>query len=295
MPKENQKYINDTLKQFQKDVVKMQNELYTLIASEYVNDFKTTDGLLKQTSSNINLQNKIDDIYEEFARKYQKSPLKNFAKKLLGLSDINKSYFGSIGFESKTLNNIQKSMGFIDQAIGIKNGKVIKGGYLDRIATGTEARTQLKNYVLESVNSGKDFKEFNKGFKDIIKGSKDKANGLLERYHRQYTYDTLNQVDSAESNYFADELGLNFFVYEGTLIKESREFCIKRVEKVYHRIETEDWKNDPDLIDKKTKDAYNPLIERGRYNCRHTIRWITDERAEKLDPIKYEQFKDAGN
>ena len=38
------------------------------------------------------------------------------------------------------------------------------------------------------------------------------------------------------------------------------------------------------VIDKKTKDAYNPIIERGRYNCRHFINWITKELAEQLRP-----------
>ena len=57
----------------------------------------------------------------------------------------------------------------------------------------------------------------------------------------------------------------------------------KRAGKVFSTEETKTWKNDPDLVEPKTKDTYSPLIERGRYNCRHWIDYISQETADYLN------------
>jgi hypothetical protein len=36
------------------------------------------------------------------------------------------------------------------------------------------------------------------------------------------------------------------------------------------------------LIDKAHLSTYNPLIDRGRHNCRHFLMWISDEMANEL-------------
>ena len=76
-------------------------------------------------------------------------------------------------------------------------------------------------------------------------------------------------------------MGLNYFLYVGGIISTTRRFCEKRNSKVFHRDETKTWKNDPDLIEPRTKESYHPLLERGRYNCRHMIAWLSDEDAKR--------------
>ena len=107
--------------------------------------------------------------------------------------------------------------------------------------------------------------------------------GALEKYYKQFAYDTFNQTDAAINKHYADSLDLKWFIYQGSLIDTSRPFCVKRAGKVFNTEETDKWKCDPDLIGKpkgkKCDDSYNPLIERGRYNCRHTLRYITEDLA----------------
>ena len=290
---ESKQFIHKALLSFQSDVEDLQDELSKLISDTYTSDFKTKNGLITQSVYNINLQNKIDDVFKVFMLKYQNSVMENFANSLLKLSDINADYFIELGFDKTLIKNIQKQTNFIQKSIGLVDNKIVPGGYFDRISAGIEVRDQLKNYVLRSVNGKKDLKEFQKGFKNLIVGSSDKQNGLLQRYHRQYTYDTLSQVDRAENSFMADQLDLRFFVYEGGLIDDSREFCINKDGELFHVSEAEEWRNDPNLIDSATSDAYIPLIELGRYNCRHRLRYVTDEMAEELNPDKYEMFKDV--
>ncbi len=107
---------------------------------------------------------------------------------------------------------------------------------------------------------------------------------MLQRYLRQYAYDSFNNVFEAGNNLAAQALGLEYFIYEGTVIDTTRPFCAKKAGKVFSTEEAKEWVNDADLIDKKTRGSYRPLIERGRYNCRHQIRYISDTLAFTLRP-----------
>jgi hypothetical protein len=196
-----------------------------------------------------------------------------------------------MGFSAKKLNDIAKGLGYISERIGIsEKGNILKGSYLDSLSQNPEVRRELKNYVINSVAGQKNYAEYLRGMKELIVGN-DQVEGTLQRYYRQFAYDTYNQVDSAINKNFADSLGLTHFIYTGSLIKNSREFCIKRAGKVFSIEETKDWKDDPDLPGKSNED-YNPLIDRGRWNCRHSIRYISQELACEMRPELCEDLND---
>jgi hypothetical protein len=165
---------------------------------------------------------------------------------------------------------------------GRYDAELIKGGYLDQVTRMQEVRQQLKNYVIQSVNNKKGFQEYLRGIKELVTSSQAR-DGMIERYYKQFAYDTFNQTDAAINKHYADSLELTWFVYSGGTITTSRQFCIKRADKVYNTEETEKWKCDPYLIGKpkgvRCDQRYNPLIERGRWNCRHSIRYITESLA----------------
>ena len=70
----------------------------------------------------------------------------------------------------------------------------------------------------------------------------------------------------------AEDLGLNYFLYAGGLIKTSREFCIERAGKVFSVAEAKNWDNGQDL----------PVIPYlGGYNCRHTMVFMDLEKAKE--------------
>jgi hypothetical protein len=188
-----------------------------------------------------------------------------------------------MGFAARKLASIEKNMGFISTRIGITaKGNIMKGSYLDSLSQNAEVRNELKNFVLNSVAGQNDYGSFLKGLKERIVGNPE-APGIMERYYRQYAYDSFNTVDAAINKHFADELELEYFVYFGSLIADSRQFCIKRAGKVFSVKETETWINDPTLIG-KSKEGYNHLIDRGRWNCRHSIQYIPKELACKKRP-----------
>lgn len=82
------------------------------------------------------------------------------------------------------------------------------------------------------------------------------------------------------------------YLYVGDVIKDSRTFCRKKAGRIFAIQEADaEWPNDRDLIGRGSAIPYTPRIDRGRWNCRHRIRYITEEMAEKIDPAKVARIK----
>jgi len=107
--------------------------------------------------------------------------------------------------------------------------------------------------------------------------------GALSSYWQNYAYDAYSQVREVDNLHFKEEIGLKHFVYQGGLIKTSRDFCIKKNGKAFKEADAvRDWPKDPDLIDKAHVATYRPIIDRGRYNCRHFLMWISEDYYNEL-------------
>lgn len=276
-------YITSRLDLLAKRVDGSQNTLLSSMVSDYFGEFKLDDkGNLKPTVGNMRLALKIDKLFDALDDETLRRINTQFGEDMLRLTPINGKYYSAMGTPADVVKSISEKVGFVEQGIGLKDGKIVKGGYLDTLTKAPEVRQRLKDYVTSSVANKKGFQEYLKGMKEIVVGTKIR-DGALERYYKQFGYDTFNQTDAAINKHYADSLDLTWFVYTGSIIDTSRAFCIKRAGKTFSTEETEKWKCDPTLIGKpkgkKCDDAYNPLIERGRWNCRHTIRYITEDLA----------------
>lgn len=277
-----EKFLHESLKKFDGLIVKAQDKLLNELISEYAVQFDLdSDGNLTDSAKNIRLIAELDNIFNTLSQVLQNDALKKFANDMIKATNINSQYFKLLGKSISKDVDIEGAIKLVKQRLGINDKGIIKGSYLDTLAQSSQVKLTLKNFVSNSVTTKQPLSEYVNGFKDLVSGNKD-VDGSLVRYMRQYAYDTFFQVDRVVSKFHADNLGLKYFLYAGSLIETSREFCIKRAGKVFSIEETEDWKDDPDLIDKKTKDSYLPLVELGRYNCRHMIKWVSNELAEIL-------------
>jgi hypothetical protein len=277
-------YIDSKLKSLDKDVLSMQRSLLEMIMSDYAGKFRVDEnGKILVNEYNMRLAREIETLMDRFSAKFQKSVLKDFANGMLKTTEFSMDYFQGLGYAKSKLKSIENNMGFISERIGISDkGNILKGSYLDSLSQNAEVRKELKDFVINSVAGQKDYASYLKGIKELIVGN-DTVEGALQRYYREFAYDTYNQVDSAINKHFADSLELTYFIYMGSIIETSREFCRKRAGKAFSIEETEAWKNDPDLPG-KSKEDYNPLIDRGRWNCRHSLRYIPYELACDMRP-----------
>lgn len=277
-------FLENAEKKMGKRVAGLQEKLLNQILSELLKDLDfDASGLLKTTVKNYARTAQVDTVFNAFRNVFQRGMLKDFANTLLDIPTISAPYYKKIGIKASKVDRVIKSTNFLESYIGFRKGKVIKGSYIDRLGKGEQITAQIKDTLLNAISSNASLSDYTKGLKQLIVGD-DKKPGIMERYYKQYAYDTFSQVDSITQDHIAKELDLVYFVYEGSLIQTSRPFCEKRAGKVFHVRETDDWKDDPDLVDKKTADSYQPLIERGRYNCRHWLRYVTKDTAIEMRP-----------
>ena len=97
----------------------------------------------------------------------------------------------------------------------------------------------------------------------------DRAGNNLRRYASQIAHDSVMQFHGQFTVKKAKDSGLKHFTYTGTLVRDSRPFCINMVNKTLTEKEIRNVWNNQSWEGKSTGD---PFIVRGGYRCRHT--WI---------------------
>ena len=274
------KGIDGNIAALEAQVKALQAELFDMIVADFISGLSTTSGIIERSTANYAKVSAIDRLFNALRRSGLGETIAAFNSMLGGVISAVGDYF-RIGFARGKVDRISASDAKIHALIGVKDGELIAGGYLDRLAQADELRNELKQFMLKAISNKTKLTDLTSGLKLLVKGNK-AADGFLQRYFRQYAYDTFNQVRELKNEEFAEGLGLQWFVYQGSVIATTRKFCRKRAGKVFNTKEAKNWKNDPDLIDPKTKSTYNPLIERGRYNCRHWLDYVSDETAAYL-------------
>jgi hypothetical protein len=184
-------------------------------------------------------------------------------------------------------------------AVGVTaEGALTDQGFLSRFVTDVSVREDMRQFILNGVTGGQKFSDFTRGFRELIDGTED-TTGKLQRYYQQYAYDTYQQYDAAYAAGVAEEAGLEYFIYQGGLIEDSRLFCREHNDHVYTTEEAEGWPTwtpsqcvnvDPgDVKDPNEVPSYiakfpnyTPLRDRGGFNCRHYLGFITEGLAIQL-------------
>lgn len=280
--------LSELLETLEKRVQGVQRSLTRRFLEAVADMFDFEGGKLKKTTKNIAALRKLERLFDKFERDVIRDELALFAAELLEVGGLTVEYYEATNPEAKAAA-IRNSLSLLRSVIGIdESGALVEGGYLDRLGKTAEVRERLRQYVVQSIVTKSSLTDFQRGFRQLVEGTSD-TEGALVGYWRQYAYDTYNQAHEVVNSSMADELELEYFIYQGSIIPTSRAFCVKKSGKVFSRSEALKWKNDPDLIDKKTAASYNPFIERGRYNCRHWLNWISREVAEQLRPESKKQ------
>ena len=270
-------FIASLEKKYGREAVRLQRRLLEAIQEDLLSRLDVTDGKIVNSPKNYRIIYEFDQVWSDYSDTYFSPTIQRFATDALKVTNFSKDYFkafgGSISLSTKALTqateNIWLMMG-LEQAG--KQMKFITGGYLDRLLLASEVRNQVMEYLTDSVTVSTDFKDMLSTLREMIQGKE--TDGTLQRYFRSYVYDTFSGVQRAYDNYVAEQAGLNYFVYAGTVIESTREFCEDNLNQVFHRDildewETQDWKG-------KNKDL--PVkIALGGYNCRHRLNWIPDE------------------
>lgn len=124
--------------------------------------------------------------------------------------------------------------------------------------------------------------ELNKTLRKFIEGTPEEA-PFLNRYIKQTTNDSVMTFNSEYIQTISEDLGVEYYLYAGTLIADSRPFCEARAGRYFTKEEVQKWASLKGW-DGRMKGTNSTTIftYRGGYNCRHQL-W----------PVSKEQYESA--
>lgn len=166
------------------------------------------------------------------------------------------------------------SPGFQPNRVFIKNLQKNIISNLETNLLNDGLQVSIKNPLVDILNRnvsvGGSYSGFLQEVRGFILGESDREAKLL-KYSRTYLTDALFQYSRAYQESVTNDLGLDWYNYNGGLIKDSREFCRDRAGGYFHRKEIESWVS----LDWQGK---NPATTKSSifvfvagFNCRHSL------------------------
>jgi hypothetical protein len=300
--KRKQELIDLSRETLNNTVVKLQSKLLDTVVTDVITELDVKDGVIQDTAKNYQLISKLNMTFERFKSTQSMILLKNLTSSIDKIVSLNQAYFTLVfpDLPERFEKVILKARELTDLRFGLKGGKFVRGGILDSVFS-EFGSTEVKQIMSKAVASQMDLKEFIRQMRGFVAGTPEKM-GISERKFKQFAFDVYQQYDRTYSGKLAEEFEMRYFLYQGGLVVDSRDFCAAHNNKVWSVEEAESWKTwTPDIgeyppgyeVKAKIRDeipsyidypGYMPLVDLGGYNCRHSLGYISDELAFKLRP-----------
>jgi hypothetical protein len=189
------------------------------------------------------------------------------------LADLTNLYIGSV--LDTTIKRKDLYNAILETNIAVTKDALLGAGIRDNF--GNAIQEVLKTNIAGTTRRA----DLRKTLAQFITGTPDQL-PFLQRYIKQTTNDSIMVFNREYMQTISDDLGIGFYRYQGTKIKESRPFCVARAGKVYTKEEVEKWASLSDW-DGRMKGTTKTTIFSycGGYNCRHTLMPISEQRYRK--------------
>jgi hypothetical protein len=282
------KEIDGAIKSFNKGIPAAQKAMYQELAAE-LRRLDLQGDKIKATVANLktiqSIKNKLtrfilnDDYLED---------VKEFVKSFNTVTKLQNEYWK--GVESKFKPGpLLKEIG--KQAISDTVKQLTESGI------GANIGDAITDILRTNITSGGSYKALNKELLESLTDTQ-KSDGLLTRYSKQITNDSIQQYNRQYTQQVAAGLGFEWYAYQGSDIKTTRPFCDAMTDLRYFHISEiprllradglyymKDGKKTKVPIYPKTglpagliegTNAENFLIRAGGYNCGHQIRPVPE-------------------
>ena len=280
---QHQKLLIDTLQNLEKEVVRLVSELpiqegalfntrlaieirpklqkaiedlYLTKVQTFINDYDKIAGTIVATYGKLPIPNEFKQITEADLTTIQQ--LKKIA--FTQFQNLATEFSNTLAQEVYQSTLVGKPFADVVETVRAK----INGIYQQ---ADTKKQKELVDFVQAQRIAGKtnteDFKtavdELKQSYGSTVTGAN------LAVYSSQIVQDALMGFDGQFAKFRADELGLTSYVYFGSIIRDSRDFCVEHANKIFTEEEARQlWQNDW-----QGKSGSDPFIDRGGYNCRH--------------------------
>lgn len=289
---QHQELLFKTLRRLEQEVVNIASEL------------PTKTGELYSTRLAIEIRPRLQQAIEEFYLK----PVQTFIKDYDKIAGVIVATYGKLPIPPEFKNITQADLVTIQQLKQL--------AFTNFQNLGNELANTLAGEVYQSTLVGRSFNDMVQTIREKINGiyqfsDNKKAQQLVEyiannpdgaevetaidelkqvygrtsagdsfvKYASLLVTDSIMGFDGQLAKFRADELGLTSYLYYGSIIKDSRDFCRKHAGKVYTEEQIKEiWANDT----AQGRDQGSPFIVRGGYNCRHSWQpvdpsWVDEE------------------
>lgn len=272
------KHLDQSIDGFVSSLPQAEKELFAKIQL-LIKQLDVTSGNLNVSVKNVSLINQIKrEVDSVISSDKYIGNVKDFLDSFDGVNALQAEYFSSITtkFSPPIVLETIKS-----QTVGDVITTLTERGI------GQTVTDELTTILKTNIQSGGSYADFTEQLRTAILG--DEESGILERYARTYTTDTINQYSATYSQTVASDLGLKWGQYVGSLITTSRPICIKLVSKRYiYQAEIKGIINGNVDGEKVSTAGMNPdttvenfPILRGGYFCRHQFLPVSEDAVPK--------------
>lgn len=265
----------------------LQNAAYGLVTDWVVGNIETDGGRIKYTTKNLGRVQGLFRLFAKWQKEYENTLLGSvldWAGRIFGL---NNDYFDTFSNPTESVADAARRLTLQRWGYNTATRQLIPGGYFESLFTNANVGQRVAALVNQAITQKMPLAQFQKTFRAVFVGAP--GQGMLERYWRTNSFDLYQRLDRTANLIYADRLGLDYAVYSGTLEEDSRPFCIERVNQVFSRPEIAGWEKLQ--FQGKPKIGYDPFVDCGGFQCRHTLSWISDEIAAHLRPELKEATK----
>ena len=233
-----QQTINDILdsidkasENFLKTLPNIEKEQYKRIV-QLLKSLDTTAGnRIKSNIKNINIINRIRTELNDIVKSdpYIKA-VKDFATVFDDISVLQNTYFSTISDKftpSKTLNAVKQYYKKETIRMLLETNTVEMGNNIAAV-------------LRENITGGGSYFDLTDVMKGLVQGTTEEAS-IGKRLFEKNVIDAVHQYNRQYTKAVTDDLGLEWYQYVGSLLKTSREFCVKMCkQRHFHKSEVPD-------------------------------------------------------
>lgn len=222
-----------------------------------------SEGYILQSAANRRVLYDAENlVYEILPGREFTSLVQEAIQVIPAVDNINIRYFESVNDKFAANRAFIKNL----QTSTIKNieSTILQDGLQSQV------KTPLVNILNQNVNMGGQFSGMLKQTREFIEGN-DEVEGRVMSYSRTFLRDSLFNYSRSYQESVTSDLGLDWYLYAGGLIDKSREFCVERAGKYFHRSEIEAWAS-LDWQGKKAGTTESSIfIYCGGWSCAHSL------------------------
>lgn len=225
--------IDDLLKELDDSVIgfnKSLNIIQSGVLAQVellIKDIKVSNGTIVQDVENLKKLNELKQILNKVViPKEYKQRVIEFGKSFNTVTKIQNEYFTSLlgEYTAPAIINEVKNL-VISETTAALTQQGLNVAVTDKIGL----------LIQNSITTGDKYTNLVKELRLFVIGDKERL-GAYEKLAAQITTDAINTYAANYNKLVSEDLGLEWFIYAGALVTDSREICVKLVHKKYIHI-----------------------------------------------------------